>query len=239
METEIRLIKKAAEIRMNLLHMIYKAKTGHTGGSLSSIDILTVLYYHILRINPEDPKNPVRDRFIMSKGHSVEGLYTILANKGFFPREELKAFQVTDMDVQVYCLMGDGEQAEGSVWEAAPAGPNFELDNLTAIIDRNHLQISGNTEVMMNIGTKTLDSVENVVTSIGYALDDKVIYVLEGNIDCTGATIRWLVDDLELISNAKEAGIVAATGAMYMGGLAMGIWQSLKEIEKLRETEKT
>lgn len=202
METEIRLIKKAAEIRMDLLHMIYKAKTGHTGGSLSSIDILTVLYYHILRIYPEDPKRTDRDRFIMSKGHSVEGLYTILADKGFFPGEELKSFssyksrlighptvkvpgielntgalghglscsvgmalasKKDNMDVQVYCLMGDGEQAEGSVWEAAMAGSNFKLDNLTAIIDRNHLQISGNTEDVME-----LESLSNKWKAFGW-----------------------------------------------------------------------
>ena len=184
------LTKKAAEIRRDLLHIIYNAKTGHTGGSLSSVDILTVLYYHILRVDPKNPKDPDRDRFIMSKGHSVEGLYTILADKGFFPKEELKAFSAfksrlighptvkvpgvelntgalghglscsvgmalaakkRNMDVKVYCLMGDGEQAEGSVWEAAMAAPNFQLDNLTALIDRNHLQISGNTENVMKL----------------------------------------------------------------------------------------
>ncbi len=190
MNEETLLTKKAAEIRRDLLHVIYNARTGHTGGSLSSVDILTVLYYNILRIDPAHPKDPNRDRFVLSKGHSVEGYYSILADKGFFPREELKKFSAfksrlighpsvkvpgvelntgalghglpcsvgmalaakkSKMDVKVYCLMGDGEQAEGSVWEAAMAGPNFGLDNLTAIIDRNHLQISGNTENVMKL----------------------------------------------------------------------------------------
>ncbi|MBN2858803.1 MAG: transketolase [Sphaerochaetaceae bacterium] len=186
------LMKKAAEIRRDLLSLIYNSKTGHTGGSLSSADILTVLYYRILRVDPACPKDPLRDRFVLSKGHSVEGLYTILADKGFFPKEELKSFSTfksrlighpsvkvpgvelntgalghglscsvgmalaakkDGLNVSVYCLMGDGEQAEGSVWEAAMAGANFELDNLTAIIDRNHLQISGDTENVMRLGS--------------------------------------------------------------------------------------
>lgn len=192
MDDAMNLMKKAAEIRRDLLSLIYTSKTGHTGGSLSSADILTVLYYRILRIDPNHPKDPFRDRFVLSKGHSVEGLYTILADKGFFPREELGSFSTfksrlighpsvkvpgvelntgalghglscsvgmalaakkDNLDVKVYCLMGDGEQAEGSVWEAAMAGPNFELDNLTAIIDRNHLQISGDTEDVMRLGS--------------------------------------------------------------------------------------
>ncbi len=190
MDGVMNLVKKAAEVRKDLLSLIYNSKTGHTGGSLSSADILTVLYYRILNVDPANPKDPGRDRFVLSKGHSVEGYYTILADKGFFPKEELQEFSTfksrlighpsikvpgvelntgalghglscsvgmalaakkDKLDVKVYCLMGDGEQAEGSVWEAAMAGPNFELDNLTAIIDRNHLQISGDTENVMKL----------------------------------------------------------------------------------------
>ncbi|WP_319477967.1 transketolase [Marispirochaeta aestuarii] len=192
MNNEKFLKTKAAEIRRSLLDMIYKAKTGHTGGALSSVDILTVLYYGVLRIDSSNPKDPDRDRFVMSKGHSVEGLLTILADNGFFPKEELKQFskfgsrmighpsvkvpgvefntgalghglscsvgmalaaQKDKKNINVYCLMGDGEQAEGSVWEAAMAGANFKLNNLTAIIDRNHLQISGKTEDVMRLNS--------------------------------------------------------------------------------------
>ncbi len=184
------MILKAAQIRRTLLQMIYEGKTGHTGGALSSADILTVLFYRILRLDPQNPKWEDRDRFILSKGHSVEGYYSILADKGFFPKEELWTFskyrsrlighpsvkvpgvemntgalghglscavgmalgaKMNKKDVNVYCLMGDGEQAEGSVWEAAMAGANYGLDNLIAIIDRNHLQISGNTESVMKL----------------------------------------------------------------------------------------
>lgn len=181
---------KAAQIRMDLLRMIHGAGTGHTGGSLSNTDILTALYYRVMKIDPSNPKWADRDRFIASKGHSVESLWCILADMGFFPKEELKTFsrfgtrlighpnnKVPGIEMntgalghglaisvgmalaakrdgksyRVFCLMGDGEQAEGSVWEAAMAGPHYKLDNLVGIIDRNRLQISGSTEDVMGL----------------------------------------------------------------------------------------
>jgi transketolase len=181
---------KAIQIRMDLLKMIHGAKTGHTGGSLSNTDILTALYYKIMKIDQQNPKWAERDRFIASKGHSVESLWCILADLGFFPKEELETFsqfgtrlighpnnKVPGIEMntgalghglaisvgmalaakrdgksyRVFCLMGDGEQAEGSVWEAAMAGPHFKLDNLVGIIDRNRLQISGSTEEVMGL----------------------------------------------------------------------------------------
>jgi transketolase len=182
--------KKAVERRMDLIQMIYDAKTGHTGGTLSSLDILVTLYYEIMNIEPKNPKWEERDRFILSKGHCVEGYYTILADRGFFPKEELKTFskyqsrlighpnvKVPGIEMntgalghglpaaigmalagkmdkkayKVYVLMGDGEQAEGSVWEGAMAAGHYKLDNLIGIVDRNRLQISGNTENVMSL----------------------------------------------------------------------------------------
>jgi transketolase len=193
---------KARQIRKDLVTMIYEAKAGHIGGSLSSADILTVLYYSIMKIDPQNPKWEDRDRFIMSKGHSVEGLYCILADKGFFPKENLKTFskfgstlighpnnknagiemntgalghglpvavgmalaaKMDKKDYRVFTVMGDGEQAEGSVWEAAMAGAHYKLDNLVAIVDRNKLQITGNTEDVMS-----LESLEDKWASFGW-----------------------------------------------------------------------
>jgi len=181
---------KAIQIRKELLQMIYNAKTGHTGGSLSSVDILVALYYEIMKIDPKNPKWKARGRFVLSKGHSVEGYYTILADLGFFPKEELKNFckfnsrlighpsvkvpgvemntgalghglsvavgmalagKMNKKNYKVYVLMGDGELAEGSIWEGAMAAGNYKLENLIGIIDRNHLQISGNTENVMSL----------------------------------------------------------------------------------------
>lgn len=181
---------KAAQIRMDLLNMIHTAKTGHTGGSLSNTDILTALYYRVMKLDPANPKWEERDRFIASKGHSVESLWSILADLGFFPKEELLTYsqfgtrlighpnnKVPGIEMntgalghglpiavgmalaakrdqksyRVFCLMGDGEQAEGSNWEAAMAGAHYKLDNLVGIIDRNRLQISGTTEEVMGL----------------------------------------------------------------------------------------
>lgn len=194
--------KKATKIRMDLLTMIYEGKTGHTGGALSCTDILTTLYYGVMNVDPANLHWENRDRFILSKGHSVEGYYCILGDKGFFPKEELKTFSqfgskfighpnnkvpgvemntgalghglsisvgmalAAKMDgrsYRVFTLMGDGEQAEGSVWEAAMSAAHYKLDNLTAIVDRNKLQISGSTEEVMS-----LDCLEDKWRSFGW-----------------------------------------------------------------------
>jgi len=170
--------------------MIYNAKSGHTGGALSSLDILVALFYGTLRQDPMNPSWPDRDRFVLSKGHSVEGYYNILADLGYLPKDELKTFcafgsrlighpsvkvpgvemntgalghglsaavgmalagKMDKKDYRVFVLMGDGEQAEGSVWEGAMAAASYDLDNLIGIVDRNRLQISGNTETIMKL----------------------------------------------------------------------------------------
>jgi transketolase len=181
---------KATQIRRDLLKMIVNAGTGHTAGSLSNTDIMTVLFYEVMDMKVDDPDWEDRDRFILSKGHSVESYYTILADKGYFDKEELntfcqyksrlighpnnkvpgvemntgalghglaiatgiaKAAKMSKKDYKVYTLMGDGEQAEGSVWEAAMAAAHFKLDNLVGIVDRNNLQITDNTERVMTL----------------------------------------------------------------------------------------
>ncbi|MBI9093489.1 MAG: transketolase [Sphaerochaeta sp.] len=181
---------QAVRTRRDLLTMIHNAKTGHTGGSLSSADIMTALFHEVLNIDPQNPTWEGRDYFILSKGHCVEGYLAVLAARGFFPREELMTFsqyksrlighpnnkipgmemntgalghglsisvgtalglKKSHKDNRVFVLMGDGEQGEGSVWEAAMAGSHYKLDNLVAIVDRNHLQISGTTAEVMNL----------------------------------------------------------------------------------------
>lgn len=181
---------KANQLRKDVLEVVYESKAGHIGGSLSSLDILTTLYYKVLNVNPKEPKDPNRDRFILSKGHIAESLYCVLADKGYFSKEKLKTyskFQSTlighpnvknpgielntgslghglsasvgialagkrdNKDYRVFTLMGDGEQAEGSIWEAAMSAAHYKLDNLVAIVDRNGLQISGTTEDVMSL----------------------------------------------------------------------------------------
>lgn len=179
---------KSFALRKDILDMVYSAKTGHIGGDFSVCDILNVLYNRQMNLTPENFSSKGRDHFILSKGHSVEALYAVLADKGFFPKELLKTYSQFGSDfighpnnkipgiemnsgslghglsvgvgmaiaekrdgspARVYVVMGDGELAEGSVWEAAMAASHYGLDNLTAIVDRNGLQISGSTEQVM------------------------------------------------------------------------------------------
>ncbi|WP_407893358.1 transketolase [Lacticaseibacillus sp. N501-2] len=180
---------EAVKLRKATWEMIYRAKTGHTGSDLSCADILTALYFKVLNQDPHNFDDPNRDRYIQSKGHAVEILYSVLAARGYFPESDLlnysqfqspyighptnhihgiemntgslghglglgvgvaKAAKLDGRNYHTYVLMGDGEQAEGSVWEAAMAAGSFKLDNLTAIIDHNGLQISGPTKDVMN-----------------------------------------------------------------------------------------
>jgi transketolase len=181
----------AREIRRDLLVTIHSAGGGHTGGSLSSVDILVALFFHVMQYSPNSLRAD-RDRFILSKGHSVEGFYTVLARAGFFPKAELSTYgtygsrlfghptmkipgvevptgalghglsvgvgmalagQRDGSDHRVFVLMGDGEQAEGSVWEAAMAASHYKLGNLIAIVDHNKLQISGDVDSVMTISS--------------------------------------------------------------------------------------
>ncbi|NMA69620.1 MAG: transketolase [Desulfitobacterium sp.] len=181
----------ANQIRQNIITMLVPAKSGHPGGSLSAADILAVLYFQEMKIKPEDPQWADRDRFVLAKGHAAPVLYAALAEKGFFPKEELLGLRQTGRMLQghpdmrkvpgvdmstgslgqglsaangmalagkldnknyrVYALLGDGEMAEGQVWEAAMAAAHYKLDNVTAILDLNGLQIDGATENVMNI----------------------------------------------------------------------------------------
>ncbi|PHV70437.1 transketolase [Sporanaerobium hydrogeniformans] len=193
---------KSFEIRKSIWNMIYKAKAGHVGGDFSVCDILVSLYYKHMNIEPDEIDSPLRDRFILSKGHSVEAYYSVLADRGFFPKEDLETFsqfkskyighpnnkvngvemnsgslghglsvgvgmaiagKMDHLPYNVYVVMGDGELAEGSVWEGAMAAGHYKLDNLIAVIDRNRLQISGTTEEVM-----TQDSQEERWRSFGW-----------------------------------------------------------------------
>lgn len=183
------LTAKAFELRKDVINMIYKAKTGHIGGDFSVMDILVALYYKQMKVSPEMVDSPDRDRFILSKGHSVESYYAVLADRGFFPKTDLETYsqyeskyighpnnkingiemnsgslghglsvgvgmalagKLDQRDYRVYVVMGDGELAEGSVWEGVMAGGHYKLDHLCAVVDRNRLQISGSTEAVMS-----------------------------------------------------------------------------------------
>lgn len=180
----------ACKIRLGVIEGTYHAKSGHPGGSLGSAEIFAYLYGKELRIDPENPAWAERDRFVLSKGHAAPGLYAALAQKGFFPTEDLKTLRhigshlqghpnmrqtpgidmstgslgqgiscavgmalgakYTQKTMRIYTLLGDGEIAEGQVWEAAMAAAHYKLDNFMAIVDINGLQIDGATKDVMD-----------------------------------------------------------------------------------------
>jgi transketolase len=187
--TDHELQLQAVALRRALLRVIHHAGAGHTGGGLSCLDILNVLYNRVLNVSPQTFTSPARDRYVQSKGHSVEALYVVLADRGFFPASELDticryrshfvghptrhipgiemntgalghglpigvgmalAGKMDAAAYRVFTLLGDGELAEGSNWEAALAAAHYRLDHLVAILDHNTLQITGPTREVMN-----------------------------------------------------------------------------------------
>ena len=185
-----RLEEIALKIRRHIIRDIYEAGSGHPGGSLSATEIITALYFYIMRHDPKKPKWENRDRFVLSKGHSCPALYAALAESGYFDVKELltlrklgsrlqghPSMKTPGIDIctgslgqglsvavgmalgarldrklyRVFVLLGDGELQCGEVWEAAMAAAHYKLDNITAIVDRNRLQIDGNTEKIMSI----------------------------------------------------------------------------------------
>ena len=180
----------AANVRKHIIAGTHAASSGHPGGSLSIADVLTLLYFEVMNIDIKNPKWEDRDRFVLSKGHCAPGLYGVLAERGFFPKEDITSLRKTgsylqghpdmksvpgvDMssgslgqgisaangmalagkidnkDYRVYTILGDGELEEGQVWEAAMYAAHYKLDNLTAFVDFNGLQIDGAVEEVMS-----------------------------------------------------------------------------------------
>ncbi len=189
-ENEIKDLKQTArEIRLDIIDTTVYAGGAHIGGAMSMVEILTILYFKYLKIDPARPDLPDRDRLVLSKGHGGVGIAPVLAKRGYFDKELLKQFnhfkspfgmhldslKVKGIDTSTgslghglsmavglaigarmqkkqwltYCVLGDGECNEGSVWEAAMSAAHFKVTNLITIIDRNRLMIDGPTEKIM------------------------------------------------------------------------------------------
>ena len=182
----------ATVLRIDCVRMLAVAKSGHLDSSLSAADVVTALYYGLLRHDPERPNWPGRDRFVLSKGHAAPIQYAALARHGYFPHEDLMGLRKLDAhlqghpdmtrtrgvevstgslgqglsmclgialglrldkieDAHVFGILSDGDCQEGQTWEAAMAAVHFDVSNLTAIVDYNHLQTDGTTEEVMDI----------------------------------------------------------------------------------------
>lgn len=181
--------RTARSIREMVLRMVYKAQSGHLGGSFSVAEIVTALYFSEMRIDPENPAWPDRDRLVPSKGHCAPAIYAALVLRGVIAPETMDDLRQTGCilqghpcmktvpgidistgslghglslglgmalgarlekkDFHVYVLLGDGELNEGQNWEAAMAASKYHLSNITAIVDRNRVQLDGPTEDIM------------------------------------------------------------------------------------------
>ncbi|MBX6313391.1 MAG: transketolase [Isosphaeraceae bacterium] len=198
------LLSRARAIRADILRSTTEAGSGHPSSSLSAVEVVTALYFGgFLRYDPKNPHWPDRDRFILSKGHAAPVLYAVLAEAGYFPKEELMtlrklgsrleghpnmlrtpgveastgslgqglsigighalAARIDRKDYHTYVLTGDGELDEGQIWEAAASAAKFGLDNLTAIVDRNHYQQTGAAEEVLN-----MDPIDGKFTAFGW-----------------------------------------------------------------------
>jgi transketolase len=227
--------KRATEMRLDLLEMLEPGKVGHLGGSSSASDIVATLYFHKMRIDVKNPKDPKRDYFLMSKGHAVPAQYAALAEAGFFSREEFPKMKTLggilqghpDMatpgieavtgslgqglsigagiaystkrmnkaDNRVYVMCGDGEMAEGQLWEAASFAANYELSNLTMILDRNGLQACGSCVEIMNI-----PDLAEKWTAFGWEV-----------IEIDGHDIPQIIEALDRNTDPKPKAIIAHT----------------------------
>ena len=219
----------AYKLREDVVDIIAEGKAGHIGGDMSVMEILTELYFEQMNIGPGNWEDPDRDRFVLSKGHSMEAYYAVLAEKGFLDKEDVianfskfgskyighpnnklpgiemnsgslghglptsvgmaLAGKKNGQNYRVYTVMGDGELAEGSVWEGAMAASHYKLDNLCAVVDRNRLQISGRTEDVM-----AQDDLQERFCAFGW----HVINVKDGN------DIAQLLEAFEEAKRIKE-----------------------------------
>ena len=183
--------ERALFIRRDIIALLARAQSGHSGGPLSSTDFGTALFFHEMSVDPERLDDPQRDLWHFSIGHVTPVIYSLMAERGYFPLADLLGFRQIKGHLQghpskhdtpgievssgslgqglsvscgmalgsrhdgnqrrIYCVMGDGEQQEGQIWEAAMFAAHYKLDNLCGIIDYNRKQIDGDVQDVMGI----------------------------------------------------------------------------------------
>lgn len=234
------------QTRRNIVKMVNNSQSGHVGGALSGVELLNVLYNKCMNVFPQDPTNPSRDRFVLSKGHASALIYSVLAQRGFFATEELMTYRIFGSRLQghpntylegievatgslgqglsigcgmaiglkldknpahVYVYMGDGEMQEGSVWEALMHAPQRKLNNITAIIDRNRLQIDGCTESI-----KSLDPLPDKLKAFNWNV-----------IEIDGHDIQQIYDAIE---TAKKSDVPTAIVANTVKGKGVSFMEN-------------
>jgi transketolase len=235
----------ANNIRKDLVSSLYIAGSGHTAGPLGIVDVLTVLYFDFLNIDPKSPWKEDRDYFIVSNGHICPALYATLANRGYFERKELATLRKINSRLQghphrnylpgietssgplgsglsqaaglavalkcdrktnrVICLTSDGEHDEGNHWEAVMFAHKYHLNNLTVIVDRNRIQISGNTEDVMPLGS----------------LKEKYLAFGWGVLEIDGNSIPQILNALDKVGHDRMKPLVIVANTIPGKGVKM------------------
>ena len=179
---EQELKKTANQVRKNIITSVFYAKAGHPGGSLSSAEIFTYLYMEEMNIDPADPKDPDRDRFVLSKGHTCPGLYGVMAEKGYFNREELKTFRHVGARLQGHPSMNmlpgidmsTGSLGQGiscAVGMAAAAKVQGKEYRTYTLLGDGELEEGQVWEAAMFAGAKKLDNLCVIVDNNNLQID--------------------------------------------------------------------
>ncbi len=272
---------KCVDIRRNLLNFIYRIGMGHLGGELSMVETAVALYYKYLNYDVLNPKMEGRDRFILSKGHCSETLYTIFSEQGAYTQDYMvEHFESLDTykfgmhsnrkkcpqievsagslghglpiavgyalgaryqkeNYRIFVMIGDGEFDEGTNWEALMAGAHYQLNNLVCILDKNRLQMTGDTREIMNI-----DPVDEKVRAFGW----NVIEIEDGNDMRQVCEAFDKLPERDCEKRAKPTFIISNTvkgkGVSFMennhkwhgGGIGeVDLKRALEDVEKMRK----
>ncbi len=181
----LELQKTANEVRKGIVTAVHAAKAGHPGGSLSAADVFTYLYFEEMNIDPKDPKKADRDRFVLSKGHTAPGLYSTLANRGFFPVEDLKTLRQIGSHLQGHpCLQHTPgiDMSSGSLGQGISAAVGMALSAKLSNDDYRVYTLLGDGEIQegqvweaaMFAGHRKLDNLVVIVDNNGLQIDGKV-----------------------------------------------------------------
>ncbi len=183
--TNLELQKTANEVRKGIVRAVHSAKAGHPGGSLSAADLFTYLYFEEMNIDPENPKKEDRDRFVLSKGHTAPGLYSVLAHRGFFPVEELLTLRHVGSRLQGHpCMqetpgvdMSSGSLGQGlsaAVGMALAAKMDGKAYRTYALLGDGEIQEGQIWEAAMFAGARKLDNLAVIVDNNGLQIDGKI-----------------------------------------------------------------
>ena len=183
--TILELQKMAVEVRKGIVTGVHAAKAGHPGGSLSAADVFTYIYFEEMNIDPKNPKDPKRDRFVLSKGHTAPGLYSALAHRGFFPVEDLKTLRHIGSHLQGHpCLqhtpgidMSSGSLGQGisvAVGMALSAKLSDESYRVYTLLGDGEIQEGQVWEAAMFAGARNLDNLCVIVDNNGLQIDGAV-----------------------------------------------------------------